>query len=431
MTTPHDHPEDAAQKADASAPASAPGVGAAILFTAFEPSADDHAAVVIRELKRRRPDLSIYAWGGPKMARAGAEIIAETGHDAVVGVPGMDKIIQHIRMNREISRWIKAHPEVEVHVPVDSPSANFPIAKAATKHGRKVVHLVAPQLWAWRPGRIKKLRKCTKLVLCVLPFEERYFEERGVPARFIGHPLFDEAIDLETLSERAEMLPQGSPKLALLPGSRPAEVRRNFPVMINAFRILREKYPGLVGTVAATTEAVRSDLYERARGIGGWPEGLDVRVGETDLVVRWADLALVVSGTVSLQVARQATPMVLMYKVNKIFYRALRTIIGFQAPYFTLPNLIAGQEVIPELIPYFKGPHRLVDAASRLLDSPERQEAQRLHQRMITGEFAGTMASHAAAQAILEIADVGSASVESPGTPSASADTAERTTAGA
>lgn len=378
---------------------SSPG---AVLFTAFEPSGDDHAAIVIRELKRRHPDLRIYAWGGPKMARAGAEIIAETGQDAVVGVPGFGKIMQHLRMNREIDHWIREHPEVALQVPVDSPAANFPIAKAAKKQGRKVIHLVAPQLWAWRPGRIKKLRRCTDLVLCLLPFEESWFEERGVPARFIGHPLFDEAIDLEALSEKAQMLPRGSPRLALLPGSRPAELRRNFPVMLNAFRILRERYPGLVGTVAATTEAVRSDLMKRARELGGWPEGLDVRVGESDLVIRWADLALVVSGTVSLQVARQATPMVLMYKVNKLFYRFVRTFLT-RLRYFTLPNLIADQEVIPELIPYFKGPHRLVNAASNLIDSPERQEAQRLNQRVITGLFAGTMASHASADAILDM----------------------------
>ncbi len=398
MTTPHDHQKTDSGTAGAQAsPADRPSV----LFTAFEPSADDHAAVVIRELKRREPGLPIYAWGGPKMARAGAEIIAETGHDAVVGLPGFSKIRQHLRMNAEIARWMKNHPNVRVHVPVDSPAANFPLCRSAKKLGRKVVHLVAPQVWAWGTWRVNKLRKRTDLVLCLLPFEEKWFAERKVPARFIGHPLFDEAIDLETLSERAELLPQGTPKVALLPGSRPAELRRNFPVMINAFRILRERYPGLVGTVAATTETVRADLMKRARELGGWPEGLDVRVGETDLVVRWADLALVVSGTVSLQVARQATPMVLMYKVNKLFYRTVGTML-LRTPYITLPNLIANQEVIPELIPYFKGPDRLVDAASRLIDSPERQEAQRLHQRMITGAFAGTMASQAAAQAILE-----------------------------
>jgi lipid-A-disaccharide synthase len=375
----------------------------AILFTAFEPSADDHAAVVIRELRRRHPDVVMYAWGGPKMARAGATIIAETGHDAVVGIPGWSKIRQHQRMNAEIAEWIRAHPEVRVHVPIDSPAANFPIAKAAKKQGRKVVHLVAPQVWAWGPWRVNKLRRRTDLVLCLLPFEEPWFRERDVPARFIGHPLFDEALDLEALSEKAEMLPQGSPRLALLPGSRPAELRRNFPVMLAAFRALRERYPGLVGTVAATTDAVRSDLYERARGLGGWPEGLDVRVGETDVVIRWADLALVVSGTVTLQIARQATPMVMMYKVNKLFFRVMAPLL-IRTRYFTLPNLIASQEVIPELVPYFKGSERLIEAARRLLDSPERQEAQRLNQRAITSQFAGTMAAHGAADAIEEIA---------------------------
>ncbi len=375
----------------------------AILFTAFEPSADDHAAVVIRELKRRVPELHVYAWGGPKMAQAGAEVIAETGHDAVVGIPGFNKIRQHLRMNKEIARWIREHPEVSVHVPIDSPAANFPIAKAAKKAGRKVVHLVAPQLWAWGPWRVKKLRKRTDLVLCVLPFEERWFREQSVPARFIGHPLFDEALDLEALSDRADLLPKGTKHIAVLPGSRPAELRRNFPVMLGVFRQLRERYPGLVGTVAATTEAVRAELYERARGLGGWPEGLDVRVSDTDTVVRWADACLVVSGTVTLQIARQAKPMVVMYKVNKLSFRILGPIL-LRTPYYTLPNLIANQEIVPELVPYFKGTQRLYDSVVALLDSPERLEAQRLNQRAITGLFAGTMASHAAAQGILEVA---------------------------
>jgi lipid-A-disaccharide synthase len=375
----------------------------ALLFTAFEPSGDDHAAFVIRELKRRRPDLTIYAWGGPKMARAGATVVAETGQDAVVGVPGLSKILQHRRINREIDVWLREHPEVCVHVPVDSPAANFPIAKIAQRAKRKVVHLVAPQLWAWGPWRIKKLRSCTDLVLCLLPFEEKWFRDRGVPAQFVGHPLFDEPLDLNALSERAGALPEGAVKIGVLPGSRPAELRRNFPLLLASFRELRANNPGLVGVVGATTEAVRKDLYERARSLGGWPEGLDVRVGETDLIARWSDFALVVSGTVTLQLARQYRPMVIVYKMNQLFTRlVLQRVV--RTRYVTLPNLIANQEIVPELVPYFKGTERLVLMAQELIDSPERREAQRLNLRSITSKFDGTMASHAAADAIERVA---------------------------
>ena len=191
-----------------------------VLFTAFEPSGDDHAALVIRELRRRHANLPIFAWGGPKMRRAGAEIIAETGADAVMGVPGLAKIREHQRINRDIARWMDNNPGVSVHVPVDSPAANFPVCAMAKKRGIKVVHLVAPQVWAWGSWRVAKLRRLTDLVLCVLPFEEAYFADHDVPARFIGHPLFDEPLDLASLDDRAHDLPGGEPRLAILPISR-------------------------------------------------------------------------------------------------------------------------------------------------------------------------------------------------------------------
>ncbi len=384
----------------------------AILFTAFEPSGDDHAAVVIRELRRRHPELVIYAWGGPKMQRAGATVIAETGQDAVVGIPGWDKIRQHQKMNREIAHWVSEHPEVRVHVPVDSPAANFPICKITKRHGIRVVHLVAPQLWAWGEWRLKKLRKRTDLVLCLFPFEEKWFRDRGVPAKFIGHPLFDEPLDMDGLSEGAKLLQEGSPRIGVLPGSRPAELRRNFPLLLNTFKALRREYPEMVGCVAATTEPVRKQLYEWANRLGGWPDGLDVRVGETDLVARWCDFAMVVSGTVSLQLAKQARPMVIVYKVNELMYKVLaRRLITTR--YFALPNLIAGQEIVPELIPYFKGHDRLVQMCKELIGSAERLEAQRLNLRSITAKFSGRMASEEAADAIQEIAGL----ADRPATP--------------
>ena len=380
----------------------------AILFTAFEPSGDDHAAAVIAELRRRRPKLAIYAWGGPKMQAAGAALVARTGADAVVGMPGLAKIREHRQINRSIARWLGEHPEVVAHVPVDSPAANFPICKIAKRLGRKVVHLVAPQLWAWGPWRLRKLRRCTDLVLCILPFEQGWFADRGVPARFIGHPLFDAALDMAALDERAGEMPcasGGAPNIAILPGSRPAEIRRNFPVMLNAFNALRERHPGAHAIVAAVTETAREDLYARANMHGGWPRDMDVVVGETDGVVRWCDLALVVSGTVTLQIAKQAKPMVIMYKTNELFYKMVARRL-LTTTHFALPNLIAGREAIPELIPYFKDRGQLVDAAERLITEPAQQDAQREALREIAAKFDGMEAAREAADAIEEVAQL-------------------------
>ncbi len=375
-----------------------------ILFTAFEPSGDDHAAAVIRELLRRHPGLPIYAWGGPKMAMAGAKIIASTGDDAVVGIPGWDTIKRYLGIRREVIGWMAAN-RPRVHVPVDSPGANFALARAAKHLGLKVVHLVAPQIWAWGPWRIGKLRRCSDMVLCLLPFEEEWFRVRLVPARFIGHPLFDEPLDLESLDQQATALPTGDPRLALLPGSRPAELRRNFPVMLAAFRELRRRHPGLVGVIGATTEAVRASLQSRANALGGWPEGLDVVVGKTDLLVRWAQVAIVVSGTVTLQLAKQARPMVVMYKTNKIAWNTVGKAL-ITSRFISLPNLIAGRGIVTELFPYFKGHGWLVDETDALLRSPEAQETQRHDLQDVASMFEGKIASSAAADEIELIAGV-------------------------
>jgi lipid-A-disaccharide synthase len=120
-----------------------------------------------------------------------------------MGIPGLGKVLEHLKINRAVKRWLQTHP-VALHVPVDSPAANFPICKIAKKSGARVVHLVAPQVWAWAEWRVNKLRRLTDLVLCLLPFEEQWFAMRGVKARFVGHPLFDEPLDYPAIDARIE-----------------------------------------------------------------------------------------------------------------------------------------------------------------------------------------------------------------------------------
>lgn len=377
-----------------------------ILFTAFEPSGDDHASAVIGELRRRHPELPIYAWGGPKMERAGATLVHRTGDDAVVGMPGWRDIRRHLRMRREIDLWLRgARPSV--HVPVDSPGANFAIARLAKRAGCKVVHLVAPQLWAWGPWRINKLRRRTDHVLCLLPFEEAWFRVRGVPATFIGHPLFDEPVDVEALDAEARErdLPRGGIRLLLLPGSRAKELKRNFPVMLDTFKELSVTHAGLAGLVAATNRESASMLLARADELGGWPENLWMIKGATDLGVRWCTAAIAVSGTVTLQVARQHTPMVILYKTNELTWNWVgRRLITTR--FISLPNLIAGCEAVPELFPYFKGHDRLTRAVDALISDPDAMESQRRALIAICDRFAGHTASAGAADGIERVAGI-------------------------
>lgn len=341
------------------------------------------------------------------MERAGAVIVERTGDDAVMGMPGLQKIREHKRMNERIVGWMREHRPV-VHVPVDSPAANFPICKMAKEMGVKVVHLVAPQIWAWGRWRIGKLRRRTDLVLCLLPFEERFFQKRNVQARFIGHPLFDAVPGSSELDNGASRYPEGSPKLALMPGSRPAELEKSFPLLLQAFRQLRARYPGAVGVVAATTPAVARELQRRAESLGGWPEGLAIAAGDTDSIIRWCDIAIVKSGTITLQIARQIRPMVAFYKSNPVpYYLVGKWIVSTK--YFTLPNVLAHREIVPEFVPHFGGHEPLVAAAASLLDDPAKAERQREELRRIVDLFRGRNAASAAADAIAETAGLMSA----------------------
>lgn len=370
----------------------------AVLFTAFEPSGDDHAAAVIAELRQRRPDVTVYAWGGPKMERAGAQIQERTGDDAVMGLPGLAKVLEHVRINARIDAFMAEHPIV-LHVPVDSPSANISICGIAKKRGAKVVHLVAPQIWAWGRWRIHKLRRLTDMVLCILPFEEDFFRHRYVPARYIGHFLFDRSIDPAALDRRASVFGDGSPRIAMMPGSRPDELRRHFPLLLETFRALTARYPGARGVVAATSDRVAGDLRQTAARLGGWPDNLRIVVQDTDAVVRWCEVALVKSGTVTLQVAKQLKPMVVFYnKSNPILYLLAKLILSTKV--FSLPNVLARRRIVTELIPYFGGPGPLIRAAQQIIDDPDRAESQRNDLARVLQPFRDRNAASAAAEAI-------------------------------
>ncbi len=377
-----------------------------LLFTAFEPSGDDHASSVIAELRRRHPELPIYAWGGARMEKAGATIVERTGDDAVMGMPGLAKILEHGRINRRVDEWLDDH-RVTVHIPVDSPAANFPICARTKARGVKVVHLVAPQMWAWGPWRVKKLRRLSDLVLCLLPFEEEWFLTRGVPAKFIGHPLFDEPLETAELDARlaalGDRMPAGTPKIALMPGSRPGELKNTLSPLLDAFRRVKTDFPATVGVMAVTRPDIEPLLRARAEALGGWPEGLSVVAADIGAVVRWCDMAIVKSGTVTLHVARQCKPMITFYRPSWLMYQLLgRWIVS--TPFYTLPNLIAGKRIVPELIPHFGDGADLASGIYRILRQPGFADDQRHALQQMCRKFDGKHAAPAAADAIEQVA---------------------------
>lgn len=369
---------------------------AAILFTAFEPSGDAHAAPVIKELIERAPGLRVYAWGGPKMEAAGATIVEQTSRDGAMGLNSLSKVLYVRKQIGAIKRWAEQY-RVLAHVPVDSPAANFPICKVMHKRGARVIHLVAPQIWAWGRWRIRKLRRLTDLVLCLLPFEEQWFNDRNVPARFIGHPIINRELNIQQLKEYSRGLPQGTPRIAIFPGSRSSEVRANIRLLCDAFTELQSRHASMSGVIVAANPELAKIVRSKVRV---FPTGLHLTTGQADEVIHWCEMALAVSGTISLDIARQQKPMIGVYKTGVISWLGAKVLL--RTPYRLLPNIIADREVSPEFIPHIGGCTGIVREATHLLHDSKNAAIQSEGMRRVVLRFANKKPAEEAAVLIIQ-----------------------------
>jgi lipid-A-disaccharide synthase len=305
-----------------------------ILMTAFEPSGDALGAMATRGLKELEPNCRVVGLGGDLMASSGVELLEHTTKEAAMGVGAISEVKRVKRLVDLVDAWIEKN-KPDVVVAIDSPAANWPVCKRARKHGCSVVHLAGPQLWAWAPWRIKKMKRLSDHVMCLLPFEPEWFSSRGMPATFIGHPA------LKTGDIKEMDLPCGEPNIILLPGSRKSEIRKNLPMQQEVLKRICAEFPGTEAVIA-----VRADDVVRVKPHAN---GLQIVADELPSVLDWGTLALTVSGTVSLHVMNHATPMIGMYKVNAL--SMLLSKIVLNTPHRLLPNLIAGERIVPEFIP--------------------------------------------------------------------------------
>ncbi len=365
-----------------------PGDRRIVLFTAQEPSGDAHAAPVIAQLRARYPEIEPVAWGGPRMEAAGATMLGRTADDGVMGLAGISKVLEVKRLHDDIVAWARRNP-VAVHMPVDSPSANYPLCARLKPLGTRVVNLVAPQLWAWAPWRIGKVRRLSDALLCLLPFEEEWFRSRGAVAKFIGHPLLVRPVDAAMADAEAARLPAGRPRVVLLPGSRSSEVRRNGRLIADSFALIRARHPSAEAIVFASSEA-NAERFITACG-GELPAGVGLRVagrdGSIEGAIRWADLAIAVSGTVSLDCTRQAKPLVGVYRTS--WFEATFAGLILKGPDFLLPNIVAGRRIVPEFVPYAGGAEPVARAALDMLDDAAKLERTTRDLREVAGKFLG------------------------------------------
>ena len=342
-----------------------------IFFTAAETSGDDHAAGLIAALRQRLPNARMLGAGGQAMADAGCEIVMETVSKAqMLGGPLL-KIGHWIRRVRSLQRMIRqAKPDVVV--PVDSPALNWHMAKAGKSVGARVMYYIAPQVWAWARGRVKKLARLTDRVACILPFEEDYLRQRGVNATFVGHPLFDEIPPRPSpMPDLADAVATGRFRVALLPGSRDAEIDNHADAMKSVALDIRERWPEAQCTFAAPDQRA-ADRIRQAATNSPFP----INVGATAGILADSHVAVVASGTATLLTAYYGVPMVVVYKVNWLTYQLVgRWII--KTPFLSLVNVLAGREVAPELMPWTGGVKNLSKTTLDLMSDPDRLTAMR------------------------------------------------------
>lgn len=339
-----------------------------VLVVAGEASGDAHAADLLAELKRLQPTLTFFGMGGPRLAAQGVELV-HGAHE--ISVMGIGEVLPKIpRILKVLSDLVA---EVERRRPalailVDVPDFNLRLAKRLKQRGVKVVWYVAPMVWAWRAGRTKIIAARTDEVLCILPFEEAFLRERGVNATFVGSPVLDQVPALAPPEHfrRALGLDPTRPVLAVLPGSRRSELARLLPVMMKVAREQLRLHPGLQ-VVVPVAPGLDADPIRAAFA--------DVPVtlvaGRAPEVVGASTVALVASGTATLEAGLMRRPLVVIYRVSWLTYLVGRAMV--RLPFFSLVNLLAKRAVVPELLQREVTVERVVKELEALWQGPARE----------------------------------------------------------
>jgi len=352
--------------------------GGRIVIVAGEASGDLHAAQVVRELLRRAPQLSVEGIGGDRMREAGVRLHAHSSDLAVVGVAEVAvRLPALFRAYRSMTRLLRDTPP-DLLMLVDFPDFNLLLARRAYRQQIPVLYFIGPQVWAWRTGRIRSIARLVRRLMVILPFEEAFYRQRGVEALYVGHPLMDRLSPSPPMdaARRRLGLEQTASVLGVLPGSRIGEITRHLPLFLEATRQLLISRPDLRVIIAAA-EGIPLDLigsYLKQANSSG-----RVVQGRAHEVMAASDLILVASGTATLEAAIIGTPMVIVYRLAFLSWLLSRLLI--RVPFIGLPNLVAGQSVVPELVQFTATPERIADEARRLLESPERR--RRMQQQLL------------------------------------------------
>jgi lipid-A-disaccharide synthase len=327
-----------------------------LAVVAGEASGDLHASEVLRELKKLTGPLQMFGIGGDFLAREGVTVLH---HASELGIVGLFNVLRHLPMFRRVFADLMEAIERErpdVVFLVDYPDFNLRVARRCHALGIRVVYYISPQLWAWRKGRIRDIARNVDHMLVIFPFEEEFYRRHNVPVTYVGHPLIEQLAGVRKPARNPDRL-----RIALLPGSRRGEVRSLLPAMLQAVEILRRERdvePYIIQ--APTIEHEELESICRATGV-------DVPILPHDRGegVAAADVSLSSSGTATLESAVLGTPVVVMYRLSRANYVLAKTLV--KLPHFSLVNIVAGKEVVPELLQEQVNPERIAEEVRKLV----------------------------------------------------------------
>ncbi len=340
-----------------------------ILIVAGEASGDLHGSKVVEALRHVDPEVRVVGMGGNQLRRAGVEILIDSSRLAVVGITEvLSRLGDLLRAYRKLKELIRSQ-EIGLLILIDFPDFNLGLAGVAREARVPVFYYISPQVWAWRSGRIQKIVQRVNRMAVIFPFEVALYQEAGLKAEFVGHPLMDTLGQVEDPSLPGDERWRGNPLITLLPGSRHKEVKALLPEMIRAAEIITRKRAE-VGFLLALAPSIERKEIEEMLPSGG--VRVQVIEGMTYQAIRAADLVWVASGTATLETAILGKPMVIAYQVSPLSYWVGRAMIRVQ--WIGLVNIVAGRTLVPELIQKEARGERIAEETSRILeDEPYRR----------------------------------------------------------
>jgi lipid-A-disaccharide synthase len=368
-----------------------------ILIVTGEASGDLHGAHLAKAIMVLDPKAELVGIGGPGMRAAGVSLVPGIPQLDVMGLIGISEIRAMIQRVRAIRRVLKAEAW-DLVVLIDNPGLNFHFARVAKAAGRRVLYYIAPQVWAWRPGRMKWIQRRVDHVVVILPFEPELYRRAGVRCTFVGHPLLDSvAPHYDRAALRKEFgLGESARVVGLLPGSRRSEVEMLLPVLLKAATQLVVAEPG-TQFILAQASSINDNLIRTL--LQDCPTPVRVVYDRASEAMALSDVLLIASGTATLQAAVVGTPMVLLYKTSPLTYRLARWLITVK--WIGLVNLVAGRSIVPELIQDEATDERLCQEVLRLLRDPSAYNGMKEGLRQVRQSLGEPGASHRAAQVVL------------------------------